>query len=253
MAFGRFPPDGLYGNVPYRVLSSGEIVAIINGQQRHFATVETFIHFASDEGPSSWAADSTENLVRECTPEPPKSKNANNFKPKNYKKQSALRSLLACCGIFFVLWIILEPSSKEPTQKKSTTSEFIGPTLPPPKQSEKKRPVGKANQTTRPDPSYSFSTSRLIVDLLNSQYGGVCEATLEGWFSKTLKIDWTSRTTKLHALKILAEIGSVKERLYADGVRYFKFPNNAGGYNIIDWRTGEKTSVNERARYYFSN
>jgi len=39
--------------------------------------------------------------------------------------------------------------------------------------------------------------------------------------------------------------------LAADGVRYFKFPNDAGGYNIIDWKTGEKRSVDEKAPYYF--
>jgi hypothetical protein len=45
------------------------------------------------------------------------------------------------------------------------------------------------------------------------------------------------------------EIASTKSLLYDDGVRHFKFPNNAGGYNIIDWRTGAKTA---RAPYYFN-
>jgi hypothetical protein len=52
-------------------------------------------------------------------------------------------------------------------------------------------------------------------------------------------------------MKVLAEIGSVKSALYDDGVRYLKFPNDAGGYNVIDWKTGEKTSADERAPYFF--
>jgi hypothetical protein len=86
---------------------------------------------------------------------------------------------------------------------------------------------------------------------MNVMYGNVVNASVEGWFSKTLKIDWTARTTKLHAMKVLAEIGSVKSDLYDDGVRYLKFPNDAGGYNVIDWKTGEKTSEDERAPYSF--
>jgi hypothetical protein len=69
--------------------------------------------------------------------------------------------------------------------------------------------------------------------------------------SDTLKIDWTSRATKLNAAMVLAAVGTVKETLYKDGVRYFKFPNNEGGYNIVDWKTGEKASVSERAPYFF--
>jgi hypothetical protein len=48
-------------------------------------------------------------------------------------------------------------------------------------------------------------------------------------------------------VRVLAKVGSVKEMLYNDGVRYFKFPNNAGTYNIIDWKTGEKSSTKDRA------
>lgn len=90
-----------------------------------------------------------------------------------------------------------------------------------------------------------------VVRIINSEYGAVCKADLTGMFSKTLKIDWTSRTKKIHAMKILAEIGSVNERLYADGVRYFQFPNDSGTYNVIDWKTGEKKSISDRSPYYF--
>lgn len=92
-----------------------------------------------------------------------------------------------------------------------------------------------------------------FVAVLAEYYGGVCTPKLEGWGSKTLRLDWTEQTTKLHAVKVLSEVGDAKESLYDDGVRYLKFPNNSGGYNIIDWKTGEKKSVPERARYYFSD
>jgi len=99
----------------------------------------------------------------------------------------------------------------------------------------------------------SAGTAEKVVDLINSEYGRVCTAELSGMFSKTLQIDWTANTAKLHVVKIFAEIGNVKEILYSDGVRYFKFPNNAGTYNIVDWKTGEKKSTNERAPYYFND
>ncbi len=91
----------------------------------------------------------------------------------------------------------------------------------------------------------------VIVALINQMYGNVCHAELNGFFSKTLKLDWTSNTNKFHAIKVISEIGSVKESLYLDGVRYFQFPNDAGTYNVIDWKTGEKESVSDTARYYF--
>lgn len=89
-------------------------------------------------------------------------------------------------------------------------------------------------------------------EIINSQFGQVCEAKAEGLFSDTLRLDWTARTTKLHTITVMAAIGSAKETLYSKGIRYLKFPNDAGGYNVIDWKTGEKTSTNERAPYYFS-
>lgn len=45
-------------------------------------------------------------------------------------------------------------------------------------------------------------------------------------------MDWTAETVKLH-------IGEAKEGRYAIGGRYLKFPNDAGGYNVIDWQTGK--------------
>ncbi len=92
-----------------------------------------------------------------------------------------------------------------------------------------------------------------FVTLMNIEYGRVCEVKIEGWVTKTIRVDWTSETVLFHTMKVFAEIGDAKELLYADGVRYFKFPNDLGGYNIIDWKTGEKRSVNESAPYYFPN
>ena len=97
------------------------------------------------------------------------------------------------------------------------------------------------------------SVSDAVVGVLNTSYGNVCHAEITGVFSKTLKVDWTRNTVKLHAIKVISEIGSVKEDLFRDGVRYFQFPNDAGTYNVIDWKTGEKTSISERAKYYFSD
>ena len=97
------------------------------------------------------------------------------------------------------------------------------------------------------------SNADKIVDLLNTEFGGVCSAELEGWFTKTLKIDWTSKTSILTSGIVLKNIADVKQLLYDDGVRYLKIPNDAGVYNIFDWETGEKSSVSERAPYYFSN
>lgn len=97
------------------------------------------------------------------------------------------------------------------------------------------------------EPSFSTKT----VNTINNAYGNVCHAELNGIFSKTLQIDWTSRTNKLYAIKVLAEVGSVKERLYDDGVRYFQFPNDAGTYNVIDWKNGDRKSISDRTQYYF--
>jgi len=90
-----------------------------------------------------------------------------------------------------------------------------------------------------------------FVALVNVYYGGGCSAKLEGWTSNTLRIDWTKKTVKLHIIKVLGEIGESKLDLYKAGVRYLKFPNDAGGYNIIDWKTGQTRSVAERAPFYF--
>lgn len=95
--------------------------------------------------------------------------------------------------------------------------------------------------------------AKTVVAVLNSRYGTVCKARLKGFLNKRLVIDWTGYTNKLHVMTIFAEVGSVKEDLYRDGVRYFQFPNDAGTYNVIDWKTGEKESISDRAPYYFTH
>ncbi len=90
-----------------------------------------------------------------------------------------------------------------------------------------------------------------VADLINSQFGRVCEAKVEGIFSNTLRLDWTAETKKLNVIVVMAAVGNAKETIYSKGIRYLKFPNDAGGYNIIDWKTGDKSSIDERAPYYF--
>lgn len=90
-----------------------------------------------------------------------------------------------------------------------------------------------------------------VAEIINSQFGGVCEARVEGVFSNTLRLDWKAATTKLHVITVMAAVGKSKEALHSNGIRYLKFPNESGGYNIIDWKSGQKTSVDERAPYRF--
>jgi hypothetical protein len=102
-----------------------------------------------------------------------------------------------------------------------------------------------------PVPEGRWGLAQQWVDTMNQQQGDWCRLELSGWFGKTLKLDWTERTTSAQALGALAGIGSIKEILYANGVRYFQYPNDAGTYNVVDWKTGDRTSISERAPYYF--
>lgn len=90
-----------------------------------------------------------------------------------------------------------------------------------------------------------------VVDILNTDYGKVCRASLQGFFERTLRVDWTRDTVRLHCIMIFKKIDSVKEDLVLDGVRYFEFPNDGGTYNVIDWKTGRRWSNAEHAEYYF--
>jgi hypothetical protein len=54
-----------------------------------------------------------------------------------------------------------------------------------------------------------------IADIINTQFGRVCEAKVEGIFSSTLRLDWTTETTKLNVITVMAAIGKTKESLYS--------------------------------------
>lgn len=134
-----------------------------------------------------------------------------------------------------------ENKRKEGSEKTNQTEEETN-------KLERKKP-----ERTVAEPTKTTASADSIVSLINSMYGNVCHAEINGFFSKTLKLDWTANTKKIHAIKVLAEIGNVKSQLYEGGVRYFQFPNDAGTYNVIDWKTGEKKSVSDRTQYYFNN
>jgi hypothetical protein len=95
-----------------------------------------------------------------------------------------------------------------------------------------------------------FNYADYVAAILNSKVGDVCKVSVSGYLTKTLKIDWTSKTTTLESIMILGQIGKIKEKLYQNNVRYFQYPNDSGTYNVIDWKTGEKTSIHERTPFY---
>ncbi len=107
--------------------------------------------------------------------------------------------------------------------------------------------------------SENASDGPIILDERESNYIGAKRNTLVDDILRqerherrpTLRLDWTPETTKLHMAMVMAAIGKSKETIYANSIRYLKFSNDVGGYNIIDWRTGENSSVGERAPYYF--
>ncbi len=101
--------------------------------------------------------------------------------------------------------------------------------------------------------SHAATYTDRFLFLMNKYYGNICKVEVNGIFSHTLKVDWTPNTNKLYALKVFAEIGDAKDRLYEEGVRYFQFPNNLCRYNVIDWKTGEKESISDRAPYCFTD
>lgn len=132
-------------------------------------------------------------------------------------------------------------------------ADDVPPKVPKQKSSTSYSPPTEQYNQPPAQTSYSSGYADAVVTILNTSFGNVCHAEIAGFFSKTLKIDWTGNTNKLHAMKVFAEIGSVKEKLYEDGVRYFQFPNDTGTYNVIDWKSGEKESISDRAPYYFSD
>lgn len=96
-------------------------------------------------------------------------------------------------------------------------------------------------------PTTSFAgEAKDLVGRINSKFGRVAEAELDGWFTKTLVLNWKRETVNIQAGLIIRTMEGMRDRLINDGVRYFKYQNDQCGYNLIDWKTGKKTSVNER-------
>ncbi len=98
-------------------------------------------------------------------------------------------------------------------------------------------------------PGDSDVANDLVADLNKS--GDHCHGEISGIFDLTLRIDWTSRTREDHVKNIIAKVTAERKRLYEDGVRYFEYPNNAGTYNVVDFKTGARTATNEKALPWF--
>jgi hypothetical protein len=139
--------------------------------------------------------------------------------------------LVVCCLILIIIVI-------ESIQNKNSTID-----------------ISNSEKSVSPNTSYPVSTgyAEAFLLVMNEKYGNVCKIETSGIFSRTLKVDWTQNTNKLYMLKVFAEIGEAKNRLYEEGVRYFQFPNNLCRYNVIDWKTGEKESISDKAPYCFTD
>lgn len=139
--------------------------------------------------------------------------------------------LVVCCLILIIIVI-------ESIQNKNSTID-----------------ISNSEKSVSPNTSYSVSTgyAEAFLLVMNEKYGNVCKIETSGIFSRTLKVDWTQNTNKLYVLKVFAEIGEAKNLLYEEGVRYFQFPNNICRYNVIDWKTGEKESISDKAPYCFTD
>jgi hypothetical protein len=227
--FGReisFKPDGFYNRIPYRAVDEGGVDAVIGGRIERFSSIEAFIAASTSAQNPFSSPVPTRKSSGSTSPAPLASDPFASASPQPSRRPKRGTGWLIVVVLIIVglFWIGRDPSGTATTEAPSTAYRASSPIS---------------------------SSSQRIVDVINDQFGGVCVAKLEGFFSNTLRLDWTASTTKLHTITIFAAIGSTKETLYESGIRYLKFPNDAGGYNIIDWKTGEKSSVSERARYYF--
>lgn len=94
------------------------------------------------------------------------------------------------------------------------------------------------------------SVARAVVDDLNKS-GNHCHGEISGIFELTLRIDWTSRTAAHNVKNVINRIMAERKRLSEDGVRYFEYPNHAGTYNVLDFKTGKQTAINDEALPWF--
>jgi transcription elongation factor Elf1 len=160
----------------------------------------------------------------------------------NKIKENKRRALIACSILFVMMFasmLINKDDYTDLIKKKYSASIIPAP---------ERRSV---SPVISPPVSTGYTEAFLIV--MNENHGNVCKIETSGIFSRTLKVDWTQNTNKLLMLKVFAEIGDAKVRLYEEGVRYFQFPNNICRYNVIDWKTGEKESISDRAPYCFTD
>jgi hypothetical protein len=97
----------------------------------------------------------------------------------------------------------------------------------------------------------SFKQKAVVVDVLSSHFSAVSETRLEGWLADTIRIDWRPAATRLDVILIMDTIEKSKPMMYDAGIRYFKYPNSYGTYDVVDWKTGRKTITDEEAKKYF--
>ncbi len=158
----------------------------------------------------------------------------------NKTKENKRRALIACSILFVIIFTIMLINKDDYTDL--TKGKYSANIIPVPER-RAASPVISAPVST------GYTEAFLIV--MNEKYGNVCKIETSGIFSRTLKVDWTQNTNKLYAMKVFSEIGEAKNRLYEEGVRYFQFPNDSGTYNLVDWKTGEKSSISDQTPYFF--
>lgn len=215
----KFKAQGVYLGRQYQVLEDGRVDVDFGHRIQRFSNADAMVD-SLDEIEAS----------RDMGPLPDEQPIASPKKTKN-----GCGCLLAICVI--VVAIAAYSNANNQTKNTGNQSAYTSPST-----------QQNAGQPVYSSPSSSISS---VADVINLQFGRICHATIEGFFSSTLRLDWTAETNKLNAITVLAAVGKAKAVMYEKGIRYFKFPNNAGSYNVIDWKTGEKSLDNDRARYYF--
>ncbi len=219
--FGRkkFKADGVYLGRPYQVDKDGRVDVDFGNRIQTFADVDGMVDRLDE-------MESRRNMGPLLDDE-----------PTTLEKKPSKGCGCLLVFLFLAFAIVALSNSNNETKRINSQSSYTTPNSP--------RSVN--------EPVYSVPSSSLssVAEIINVQFGRVCHARIEGFFSSTLRLDWTAETNKLNAITVLAAIGKAKETMYNKGIRYLKFPNDAGTYNIIDWKTGEKSLDSERARYYF--
>jgi hypothetical protein len=98
-------------------------------------------------------------------------------------------------------------------------------------------------------PRSSPVSQSLIADL-NAQ-GNLCNARLTGWRQNILRVDWTIRTDRAQAERIVDKIRALRNELYDDGIRYVHYPNTSGTYNEIDFENLQERTTEQVALPWF--